>query len=91
MSYYARSVSNQWEIVFKTYDSNGLLLSLTDTTAVRIKSKWRLICSFLNAPHSHSVREVCFRKHGRFYPSLVNFNGSIRFHEPLKTDVWGVL
>lgn len=36
MSYYARSVSNQWEIVFKTYDSNGLLLSLTDTTAVRI-------------------------------------------------------
>ena len=92
MSFFTHSTPEVYLIVFKVYDTKGNLLSLVDTNAKSIKSKWRIIHSFLHADHCKDVREVSFRKHGRQFPSLVcSPDGAIRWSAPIVADLRGIV
>lgn len=72
-----------WQICFKEYDSNGMLVGLIPLKSVKVRSQWKKINAYLDACRDGIVREVQFYRNGKHYPSIVSDGTYRQFHEPI--------
>lgn len=72
-----------WSICFREYDSKGNLTELVTCKSVRIKSKTRMIRSFMTACKPGNVREIQFCRNGKQYPSLVSNGVETKYAKPI--------
>ena len=72
-----------WNICFREYDSKGNLTELVNCKAVKIKTKNRMIKSFMIACKPGNVREIQFCRNGKQYPSLVSNGIETRYAKPI--------
>lgn len=74
---------DMWNICFREYDSKGNLTELVNCKAVKIKTKNRMIKSFMIACKPGNVREIQFCRNGKQYPSLVSNGIETRYAKPI--------
>ena len=82
-NYFHGGVSYMWNICFREYDAQGNLTELVNCKSVRIKSKSRMIRSFLSSCRKGNVREVQFCRNGKQYPSLVSNGVEAKYSKPI--------
>lgn len=72
-----------WSICFREYDSQGNLIELVNCKSLRIKSKTRMIRSFMSACKPGNIREVQFCRNGKQYPSMVSNGFETKYAKPI--------
>lgn len=72
-----------WSICFREYDSQGNLIELVNCKSLRIKSKTRMIRSFMSACKPGNIREVQFCRNGKQYPSMVSNGIETKYAKPI--------
>jgi hypothetical protein len=83
---YALNGTDNWQLVFKVYTTDGMLIGLSDIITPSIKSQWRVVKGFLKSSQG-DIREVCISRKGRTFSSLICRNGQISFSTPIRAMV----
>jgi len=82
-NYFHGGLKDMWSICFREYDSQGNLIELVGCKSTKIKSKFRMIRSFMAACKPGNVREVQFCRNGKQYPSLVTNGIEMKYAKPI--------